>query len=330
MQTIWEMGINLILSIQGLGGWLEGPMEFISFLGTEDFFMLVLPVLFWCVDNRLGLKVGFILLAGSTINDAFKLAMHGPRPYWFSPAVHGYAAESSFGVPSGHSSSAVEVWGMLAANLKRGWAWAVAVGVIFLIGFSRMFLGVHFPHDVLLGWLLGTLVLWLTLRLWDPVAAWLKRRTTLGQILIGLGFSLLLVVPSLFSHAWLQANWQMPAAWLANAAAALPGAEAPNPVSLEGPVSNAGTIFGLAFGLALLARSGGYQTRGVWWKQLLRLLVGIIGVLVIRYGLKAVFPEGETLLPLALRYLRYALIGAWVAGAAPWLFIRLRLAKGAQ
>jgi hypothetical protein len=290
--------------------------------------MLVIPVLFWCLDNGLGLKVGFILLTGSTINDFFKLALHGPRPYWYSPRVHGYAAESSFGVPSGHSSSAVEVWGMLAANLKRNWAWAVAVLIIFAIGFSRMFLGVHFPHDVLTGWLLGAIVLWLTLRLWNPVAAWLKQRTTLEQILAGLGFSLLLVLPSILAVAF-SAGWQMPAAWLENAAAAVPGAEPPNPASLEGPVSNAGTLFGLAAGLALLARSGGFQTKGVWWKLVLRLVVGIAGVLAIRYGLKAVFPEGETLLPLALRYVRYALIGAWVAGAAPWLFIRMKLAEKA-
>jgi membrane-associated phospholipid phosphatase len=328
MQGIWDSGIQLILSIQSLGGWLEAPMQFFSFLGTEDFFMLVLPVLFWCLDNSLGVKVGLILLTGSTINDFFKLALHGPRPYWYSPRVHGYAAESSFGVPSGHSSSAVEVWGMLAANLKRNWAWVVAVLIIFAIGFSRMFLGVHFPHDVLTGWLLGAIVLWLTLRLWNPVAGWLKQRTTLEQILAGLGFSLLLVLPSILAVAF-SAGWQMPAAWLENAAAAVPGAEPPDPTSLEGPISNAGTLFGLAVGLALLARSGGFQTRGIWWKQVLRLVVGIAGVLAIRYGLKAVFPEGVTLLPLALRYIRYALIGAWVAGAAPWLFIRMKLAEKA-
>lgn len=328
MQGIWDSGIQLILSIQSLGGWLEAPMQFFSFLGTEDFFMLVLPVLFWCLDNSLGVKVGLILLTGSTINDFFKLALHGPRPYWYSPRVHGYAAESSFGVPSGHSSSAVEVWGMLAANLKRNWAWVVAVLIIFAIGFSRMFLGVHFPHDVLTGWLLGAIVLWLTLRLWNPVAGWLKQRTTLEQILAGLGFSLLLVLPSILAVAF-SAGWQMPAAWLENAAAAVPGAEPPDPTSLEGPISNAGTLFGLAVGLALLARSGGFQTRGIWWKQVLRLVVGIAGVLAIRYGLKAVFPEGVTLLPLALRYVRYALIGAWVAGAAPWLFIRMKLAEKA-
>jgi membrane-associated phospholipid phosphatase len=328
MQGIWAPGIQLILSIQSLGGWLEAPMKFFSFLGTEDFFMLMLPVLFWCLDNGLGVKVGFILLTGSTINDFFKLALHGPRPYWYSPRVHGYAAESSFGVPSGHSSSAMEVWGMLAANLKRSWAWIAAFLIIFAIGFSRMFLGVHFPHDVLTGWLLGAIVLWLTLRLWNPVAAWLKRRATPVQILAGLGFSLLLVLPSILAVAF-SAGWQMPADWLANAAAAVPGAEPPNPTSLEGPISNAGTLFGLAVGLALLARSGGFQTRGVWWKQVLRLVVGIAGVMAIRYGLKAVFPEGETLLPLALRYVRYALIGAWVAGAAPWLFIRMKLAEKA-
>lgn len=327
MQNIWELGIKAIVVIQGLGSWLEAPMKFFSFLGTEDFFMLVLPVLYWCVDSGLGLRIGFILLTGSSLNDALKLWMHGPRPYWYSPGVHGYAAETSFGVPSGHAQTAVGVWGMLAAHIKRHWAWITAGSIIFLIGFSRLYLGVHFPHDVLLGWLIGGLLLWLVLRLWNPVAAWLRLRTTLQQILIGLAFSLLLLLPSLLASCWLAANFSLPSVWLQHAAAAVPNGPVPDPTSIEGAVSNAGTIFGMALGLALFARRGGFQMKAVWWKLLLRILLGVAGVFVIRYGLKAIFPEGTSWLPMALRYLRYACIGIWVTGGAPWLFVSLKLSK---
>jgi membrane-associated phospholipid phosphatase len=327
MQNIWELGIKMIVAIQGLGSWLEVPMKFFSFLGTEDFFMLVLPVLYWCVDSGLGLRIGFVLLTGSGLNDSLKLWMHGPRPYWYSPRVHGNAAETSFGVPSGHAQSAIEVWGMLAARIKRLWAWIAAGLIIFLIGFSRLYLGVHFPQDVLLGWLVGGLLLWLVLRLWNPVAGWLKQRTTLQQILIGLAFSLLLLLPGLLASRWLAANFSLPAAWLQNAAAAVPAGPVPDPTSIEGIVSNAGTIFGMALGLALFARGGDFQMKAAWWKLLLRVLLGVAGVFVIRYGLKAIFPEGTAWLAMALRYLRYACIGAWVTGGAPWLFVRLKLSK---
>jgi hypothetical protein len=80
-------------------------------------------------------------------------------------------------------------------------------------------------------------------------------------------------------------------------------------------------------GLVWLDHQGWFQTKGVWWKLVLRYLLGLAGVLIIRYGLKFIFPEGETVLAYFLRYLRYALIGFWVAGGAPWTFIRLKLAE---
>lgn len=326
MESIWNGGLQVIAAIQGWGGWLEAPMKFFSFLGTEDFFMLVLPVLFWCVDVRLGIQVGFILLVSATTNDALKMTFQGPRPYWYSQSIRAYAAETSFGVPSGHAQTAAGVWGMVAAGLKRAWAWIVAGLLIFLIGLSRLYLGVHFPHDVLLGWLIGGLLLWLMLRFWNPVAAWLKQRTPAQQVLVGLLASLILILPNVLLFLGRAPDYAIPAAWLENAAAARPGDALPLPYTLEGAISNAGTIFGLAVGLVWLTRMGGFEMKAPFWKLVLRYLVGVIGVLVIRYGLKAVFPEGETLFAYLFRYLRYALIGVWVSGGAPWTFLRLKLA----
>jgi len=62
-------------------------------------------------------------------------------------------------------------------------------------------------------------------------------------------------------------------------------------------------------------------------KRLARYLLDLVGVILIWYGLKAVFPSEANLLGYALRYLRYALVGLWVSVGAPALFIRLRLAK---
>src|SRR5665648_313408 len=141
MDTIMNAGINLIAALQDMGSWLTLPMQAISFLGSEDFFMLILPALYWSVDAALGLRVGVILLVSSSLNDALKLAFHGPRPYWFSPKVQAFSSETSFGLPSGHSNSAVGVWGMLASQIRKGWAWVVAILFILLIGISRMYLG---------------------------------------------------------------------------------------------------------------------------------------------------------------------------------------------
>lgn len=203
MQSILDLGIRLIVALQGLGTWPTLPMRFFSFLGTKDFFMLALPMLYWYVDSMLGIRVALILMLSTNINSAFKLAFHGPRPYWYSPKVRALATETSFGVPSGHAQGAVVFWGLLATYLRKWWSWLVAILFILLIGLSRLYLGVHFPHDVLLGWLIGGVILWLGLRFWDPVLAWAKktRRRLAGSLrLFGLagvdpfsGYSLYLV-----------------------------------------------------------------------------------------------------------------------------------------
>jgi membrane-associated phospholipid phosphatase len=323
MNALFDLGIKIVLAIQGLGGWLKAPMDFFSFLGTENFFMFLLPILYWCVDSRLGLRVAFILMLSTGINDGLKLAFHWPRPYWYSMDVNSFATETSFGIPSGHSQNSFAIWGMMAASLKKGWGWVVAMLIVFLIGFSRLYLGVHFPHDVLLGWLVGGLLLWLVLRFWDPVTKWLKKIPFGGQVLAAFLASLALILIVLIPYLWLKlTNWQPDPTWAAFASEA---------VTLTGAFTAAGVLFGLGVGLAWLNRQGGFKTSAAWWKLVLRILVGMVGVIIFYAGLDALFgmiaPDAEALLPYLLRFLRYTMVGAWVSGGAPWLFLRLKLAE---
>ena len=322
MQPILDFGVRLIVALQGLGNWLEMPMKFFSFMGTEEFFMVVLPALYWCVDTGLGMRVAVILMVSTAFNDVFKMALHGTRPYWYSGQVKGLASETSFGVPSNHAQSATVIWGMLAAYLRKWWAWLVAVLLILMIAVSRLYLGVHFPHDVLLGLVLGAILLWLVLRFWNPVVAWAKKKTFGQQIGFAFLSSLVLFLFSLIVFVWLKlAHWQPPQAWADYAAQA---------ISLENASTTAGTLFGLLIGSAWIVREGGFQTKGPWGQLVLRYLLGVAGVLIIRYGLKFIFPEGETVLALFFRCVRYTVIGFWVTGGAPWAFVRLKLAEKVQ
>ncbi|MFH1523690.1 MAG: phosphatase PAP2 family protein [Chloroflexota bacterium] len=322
MQPILDFGVRLIVALQGFGNWLELPMKFFSFMGTEEFFMVVLPALYWCLDSSLGIRVAVILMISGAFNDALKMAFHGTRPYWYSAQVKGLASETSFGVPSNHAQSATVIWGMLAAYLRKWWAWLAAILLILMIAVSRLYLGVHFPHDVLLGLLLGGLLLWLVLRFWKPVVAWAKKKTFGQQVGIAFLASLVLFLFSLVAFVWLRdAHWQPPQAWADYAAQA---------ISLENASTTAGTFFGLMAGLAWIVHKGGFQTKGLWWQLVLRYFLGVAGVLIIRYGLKFIFPEGETVLAIFFRYVRYMVIGFWVTGGAPWAFIRLKLAEKAR
>jgi hypothetical protein len=293
-------------------------MRFFSFLGTEDFFMLALPMLYWCVDSMLGIRVALILMLSTNINSAFKLAFHGPRPYWYSPKVRALATETSFGVPSGHAQGAVVFWGLLAAYLRKWWSWLVAILFILLIGLSRLYLGVHFPHDVLLGWLIGGVILWLGLRFWDPVLAWAKKLGVGWQVLCAFLASLVLILFPAIPFIWLKAaNWQPAQDWAIFASQA---------ITLSDVATIAGTFFGMLVGLIWLAGQGGFHTKGLGWKLVLRYLLGLAGVFIIRYGLKYIFPGGESALAYFFGYLRYTAIGFLVTGGAPWIFIRVKLA----
>jgi membrane-associated phospholipid phosphatase len=321
----FDSGIALILAVQNLGAWLEAPMRFFSFLGTENFFLLILPVLYWCVDANLGLRVGVILLFSGAINETFKLALHGPRPYWVSCQVKALAAESSFGVPSGHSQGAVSVWGMIASHVGKTWAWVIAIAMAFLIGFSRLYLGVHFGGDVLSGWLIGALILFAVLRLWDSVGNWLARKSLAQQAALAFACSLVMILLGAFFVRGLR-GYSLPAEWIANAARA--SDVLPDPVSLSRVITSTATLFGLVLGAAWMRQRGGFQTSGPLEKRALRYLVGLVGVAIFWYGLGEIFPRDEALLSYILRFIRYTLVGSWVSGGAPWLFLRFNLAGG--
>lgn len=325
MQQFWDSGIQFIVSFQAYS-WLATPMNFFSFMGSELFYILLLPILYWSVDSALGLRVGFILLFNTWLNELLKVVFHDPRPYWVSTEVQAYASETSFGLPSGHSQSAVAVWGMIAYYVNRRWVWVVSVALMVLIGLSRIFLGVHFPTDVLFGWLIGALLLMCFIKFWDPVTAWLKRLTFAQQILAALLVSLGFIGTMQLAISFL-GDWTIPQEWLANAAVAFPEGPAPDPLNINGVVSMAGILFGLSLGLAWTARRGGFSTDGTFLQRCVRILAGLIGLLILYVGLKLILPSGKDFLPTALRYIRYGLVGVWVSAGAPWLFIRMKLAN---
>jgi membrane-associated phospholipid phosphatase len=323
MDFLLQTGVNWIVAIQSLGGWLEAPMKFFSFLGLEDFFFLILPLVYWSVDAGLGLKIALILALSNNLQGIFKILFADPRPYWVSAQVKAFAAESTFGIPSGHAQNTIALLGVMAASVRKRWVWVVALTIVFLVGFSRLYLGVHFVHDVLTGWLVGGLLLWAVMWFWDPATAWLKGKSPAQQIGIAFAVSLIFLAVGAWSAARLD-GYMFPEEWKENALRAGP---LPDPVSIEGLLTSAGSLFGLSAGAAWIAARGGYQASGPVEKRALRYVIGLIGILILWFGLGQVFPRDETLISYILRYLRYSLVGFWVIAGAPWLFFHFKLAE---
>ena len=161
-------------------GWLDGPMRLVTALG---YYWVVFPLLAVTVlaFYRKGWKLSAILLVVSTsgslvLMTVLKAIFERSRPDFFDS---GYTA-SFYSFPSGHATVAVGFYGMLALLLAyrlRGYArWLVAacgVSLVLLIGFSRLYLGVHYPTDVLAGYLAA--LLWLVF-VGVAYATWLSVR----------------------------------------------------------------------------------------------------------------------------------------------------------
>jgi membrane-associated phospholipid phosphatase len=330
MDPILNWGIDFIAALQTSSLWLEAPSRFLSFLGTEKFYLFLLPFLYWCVDGRLGLRIGIILSVSDCLNAFLKLLLHQPRPYWVSDKVRVVQPEVSYGLPSGHAQHAVTVWGTMAAGEKGWMRWLMAV-FIFLIGFSRIVLAVHFPTDVLAGWLIGGVILWAFLR-WEASVIARFNLLTLSQK-IGLAFaaSILLIIISFAGLAFVPSV--DPSQWKADFARAFSLALDQAAIRLRataGAVGVGGTFFGLVSGAILISLRGGFDAGGPWPKRALRFAVGMVGVIILWLGLMRVLPRDASFVPQVLRYIRYALIGFWVAYAAPWMFIRLGLQNTAK
>lgn len=324
MQQFLQSQIEFMILFQSLGDWLSDPMLFFTFLGEETFFLLVMPLLLWNYDARLGVRLGYILLVGSAVNAIFKLIFASPRPYWISDRIIGLRTESSFGLPSGHAWTAAALWGRLAIAVRHRAVALVLVGIIFMVGLSRIYLGVHFPSDVLFGWMggLGILLVFLAAERRiepalerAPLYAAIASLLLLSIVLIAVGF---IVIGPTGSEA-------LPVEWETRIRSIDPDGSF-DPWNMEGVISVSGALFGLGAGSQLLFRGREYQARGSIREMIGRYLIGVIGVALLFYGLASLIPEGTSAVHLFARYLRYGLVGFWISFGAPRVFQRLNLA----
>lgn len=325
MELLNGFGTEIVLALQEFLGSLIPLMRFFTFLGTEEFYLLVMPILFWSINTSMGFQVGVLLMISSSLNFVLKVALHTPRPFWVDPQIMVYSIETTFGIPSGHAQNAVALWGLAATFVRKTWFWVLAISMMFLIGLSRIVLGLHFPLDVLAGWAIGGILLYLFISLRGPVAAWYRQKERGMQIIITLGLTLAILLVGTGVTLFVSQTIEIPLTWFANASLAAPD-EPADPFALDSLLTATGTLFGLVAGYIMLQSQGGYEPRGTAIQHLLRYVLGVVGILILWYGLGEVFPRQANLLGFGLRFFRYALVGAWAAWWAPRLFIRLKLA----
>src|SRR5689334_25143562 len=115
------MSMNFLLWLQGLRSpLLTAFFTAMTFLGSEDFLLLFVPLIYWCVNRTLGLRVASVFFASEYVNEVLKGVVAEPRP---GPPVEPLAQDTAPGTawPSGHAENTAAVWGSLAGLVRRGW-----------------------------------------------------------------------------------------------------------------------------------------------------------------------------------------------------------------
>ena len=242
----------------------------ITHLGEETFFILIGLVFFWCINKKEGYYLLSIGLTGTILNQFLKLIFRIPRPWvrdetlTIVESARGEATGFSF--PSGHTQSAVGIFGGIARWNKNKIVRILCIAACILVPFSRMYLGVHTPADVIVS---SILALILVFGLYPVIRKAMNNKNIMRILFASM---------SLFAISFLifVSVYKFPA-----------DIDISN---LEHGTKNAykmlGCMIGLWFSFEIDEKFIKFETKAVWWAQILKLVLGIIPVIAVKSLLK--------------------------------------------
>ena len=275
---------------------LDICFSLITHMGEETFFLVMALLVFWCLDKKKGYYLMAIGFTGTIANQFLKLACRVPRPWVRDPGFtiveSARDAATGYSFPSGHTQTAVGIYGGLAASTRNRLRWP-ALALAVLIPLSRMYLGVHTPWDVGVSALIGLGLIFLFRPLLREKASPLS------------AFAVMLLLAGLFT-LYVE-FWPFPADI--------------DPINYAEGVKNAYTLLGaLAGALAAVwldQRLTRFDTRAPLPGQILKLLLGLALTLAVKAGLKALLtPIGHP----AAHAIRYFLVVLFAGGLWPMTF----------
>ena len=141
---------------------LDNIFRLISFFGESYFAMVIVFIIFFFIDKKKGYRLAYAVLLGTTFNNAIKGLIKRPRPWvldpTFEPAEIAKPGATGYSFPSGHTQGISTLATSVALNFRKKIIIALAIIFVLAVGFSRNFLGVHYPTDVLVGCIVGIVV----------------------------------------------------------------------------------------------------------------------------------------------------------------------------
>jgi membrane-associated phospholipid phosphatase len=278
------------------------------YAGGISFWVVALPLAYLFLDRKFSIKVALALFSTGIINGLLKFYFQSPRPFGLSSQfqeIQKYVSESSFGVPSGHAHVSILVWGIVFLDFQNKWIKAIALFFMIFTPFSRLYAGVHYPGDVLLGFTCGAISLVLIQKLFHRIpdfpnpSSWERPEQTVKwsiQSAIVLTLPVILIQPNTIQHAH----------------------------SIDSVISASGSLVGCISGLLTLKQYFPLYSREKSGLvnpivSLLLLISGIIFLYVLLGHVGKTYLNDNSL----FKYFRYAILNFYIIFFIPFLTLRI-------
>ena len=271
---------------------LDFIFNVITHFGDEAVAVVVLTVFLWCGNKSAAYNMLYCTFFNLGTNQLLKNIFKVPRPWVKKPELtiveSAREAASGYSFPSGHTANATVLFGCIAANIKEKWKKILLILLILLIGFSRMYLGVHSPADVITSWVLGGAFV-------VGISAVCKAAEKSKKADIILNIALVLYAVIIVAYMEIMKS-------------------SADENSMDG-LKNGYTILGLALGLVAARYADKYkikwETKASIWGQILKCICGIILIALTAFLVRqpAKFITGGHFSHYAIRYFAIVAVG---------------------
>ena len=236
---------------------LDMIFEGITMLGEDFFIIFVATLIYWCFSKEIGYWICWCLSFGNVFINTVKCIFRIDRPIGYEGirTLREHTAPG-YSFPSGHTHASSNFFFSAAKAFNKKWFWGIAIVIPAFVGLSRLYLGVHWPMDVVCGYIIGLLI---PLLLWKIYKKFSERKAFLFII------STLIYVPFFFVCGDDKSFWK-----------------------------SFGFALGVAIGALIEQKFIKFETKGITIKQkVFRYLGGIAVVLIVYLGMKVICPEGH-------------------------------------
>lgn len=271
---------------------LNFVFEAVTMLSEETLMIVLIAIVWFAFDKRLAEKIFFISLVSLGINSTTKNLAKIPRP-WTTGEVTCVRPDTATGYsfPSGHTQN-FATWSTLAArNLKRTWLTAAVAVLIPLVAVSRIYLGAHYPSDVIVALILGVGVAVIGDVIYERVSD--KRKLYIGMTVFFTPFAVVFMI----SGDPLFADFFKFYGATAALVLAISFEEKFAPISYDVP----------------------------WWKKVIRVVFGIALAYGIKEGIKALNVFDLTQISFMMDAIRYFVLVFVCFGFYPWIIKKLKI-----